>query len=120
MWQEIAEIFDKHGCVNITESKGRHRLQVVVTKSDKEFLTELRDEVGMGIVTENDWRMVTMDAERFLRAIRPYSAVKKDQIDVALDFRDTIGRSGNFGRKGLTSTVKDQRDKLMYKLRELK
>lgn len=120
MWEYMAGWFDSNGCVNITESKGRHRLQVVVTKSDEGFLNELRDMVGMGIVSKNDWRMVTQEAENFLRSVEPYSIRKKDEIEVALKFRDTIGRPSNFGRRGLTGSVKEERDKLMEELRRLK
>lgn len=120
VWAYLSGYFDGDGCVNITESGGRHRLQVVMTKKDEGFLGRLKNATGMGIVNSGSWRMVTQEAEDFLRKIHPYSIAKKPEIEVALRFRETIGRTGNFGRKGLTKSIKEQRDELMYELQGLK
>jgi hypothetical protein len=58
------------------------------------------------------------DAETFLKRIRDFSIVKRDQIDTAIQFRDTFKE--NPRKRKLDPAVKTQRDLLTIKLKAIK
>jgi len=121
IWAYMAGYFDGDGCVNITKSSGRHRLQIVLTKKDDEFLNTLRRSVGnLGSVSGGCWRIVTQEAEDFLHGIYPYVVKKREQVETALEFRSSIGRPGNLSGSGLTNSIIEERDELMIRLQLLK
>jgi hypothetical protein len=84
-------------------------------KNDEGFLREISREIQMGAVKNNTLRIVTKQAESFLRGIAPYSRRKNRAIGLALEYRDTIGKHGD----SLTDDIKKKRLELMEALQAL-
>lgn len=129
-----AGFFDGEGCVRIQKESVQRRLnlhyllQVIVVNTDPAPLDALSEWFG-GNVHRRDrtdghktlwwWELGSAAAERFLRAIRPYSIVKCEQIDLALEFRATFDPS--YPKKlGLTSDILDCRERQRLILASLK
>lgn len=94
-----AGFFDGEGSVGIYVRSRKHRvskrelyeLRVIVTQKDPAPLELFREAFGGYSRTSTSgcakWCASSRVAERFLLAIRPYSVVKAEQIDVALAFQ---------------------------------
>lgn len=68
------------------------------------------------------WALSTKAAAEFLATIRPYSIVKREEIDIALAFQATFDRDKiNLGRRGfplIPDAVRQERYGLMIAMRE--
>jgi hypothetical protein len=126
----FAGFFDGEGCVTIgrgvTQYKGRigHWVLVQVTNTDPRPIQALHDAFA-GHMFRDDrrrgnerpcyrWQANSRVACRFLEAIRPYSRIKAEQIDVALAFQETLR-----WRRRTTETIAE-RDTFAAKLKLLK
>lgn len=91
----FAGFFDADGCVNATaqESYRVSNIRVTVANIHRGVLEHFRDEFDGNIYHQRThiggwfkWVANGHGALKFLRAIEPYSIVKRDQIIVALQF----------------------------------
>jgi hypothetical protein len=106
----LAGIVDSEGCIYIVlrrDSKtrrARHTMDVVIVQSHEQFLLYWQRKTGIGAVYEHDpkgayqWRISSKQAETFLRSILKFMMVKRDQAEIALRFRETVGKRGGDGR----------------------
>ena len=123
-----AGLFDGEGSVCITyspaNSRGNrvHKLHVLVINTDLRMLNWLQTRFG-GHIKEQakgplsrricwNWQPGALQAETFLRSIRPYSIGKSAQIDVALAFRSTVTRS----RRPVGAAIEAERQKMRHEL----
>lgn len=105
-----------------------HVLDVKIGQNDRRPLDLLKNTFG-GCVYFSDrksskyseelkrfwlWDVASLKAEVFLRAIAPFSRVKKEQIKIALKFRDTF--TGNPAGAGIDPAVFKKRSALREKL----
>lgn len=106
----LAGFVDGEGCITINGHRTRefytYSLRVIITQADRAMLERLRKRTGIGSIYRNTaerhvwmWAIVGKEAETFLRAIYPYMDIKKDQADVALQFRATVSNA-DFPRAG--------------------
>lgn len=103
--QWAAGFFDGEGSVSVLRRvRGgfiEHMLAVAVGQNDQRPLLALRDEYGGSQCNSKTpsgcwrWRIHGGQAEAFLRRIRPYSIVKAEQIDLALEIRALVGKPGS-------------------------
>ena len=136
--QYIAGFFDGEGCVNIRRQKMRYyQCQVIMPQCDLSILEEMRNLTGgLGRLheskkqpTENNrasriwtWNMQGPMVEEFLRLIYPWVRVKRDEVELALEFfehKRYVGQGGK-GRNKLSQGVLDVREGYYAKMRELK
>jgi len=124
----LAGFFDGEGCIYIqhntarrVDRKGMHlrnsyQLQVTITQNDKEVLQEIQS-VFRGQVYRHHgrrcyrWRACSLTALPFLIAIQPYVKIKKDQVDYAIKFLETI-REHNLGSQRISDDIVAYRAKL--------
>jgi hypothetical protein len=109
--QWAAGFFDGEGSVSILRrTRGgfiEHMLAVAVGQNDQRPLLALRDAYGGSQCNSKTpsgcwrWRIHGGAAEAFLRRIRPYSIVKADQIDLALELRALVGAPGQRMKPGV-------------------
>ena len=103
----LAGFFDEDGCVNIAVNSSdknaatqTHYLQVILAQANEAFLRKWRDRLNIGSlhkVQPNEktvkqcwsWRIFNREAEWFLRMILPYVDMKRQQVEIALEFRKT-------------------------------
>lgn len=128
----IAGFFDGEGCISSTSQyiKGKYEMfprvsiQITITQKDK-YILELVQNIYGGEISEKGsgchvLRIVGKgNMKRFLTAIYPYSICKKEQIELALSFIETI-REENLGCKPLPVCIHEQRGDIHNKLKELK
>lgn len=113
--QWAAGFFDGEGSVSINRRNSRtpqHDLSVQVSQKQRPPLDELYIQHG-GTIGQTKtpagcwrWRLAGRKAEEFLIRIRPYVLVKRDVIDIAIDFRKTVVGTG----KRLPFGVTNQRE----------
>jgi len=102
--QWAAGFFDGEGSVSLLRRKRggfiEHMLAVAVGQNDQRPLLALKAAYGGSQCNSKTpsgcwrWRLHGAEAEAFLRRIRPYSIVKADQIDLALELRALVGKPG--------------------------
>lgn len=128
-----AGLLDGEGSIQINPSHSRNggkcywNLTVQVSSSCESVLRELCDSWGQGAITSwkprgkysyrrsFNWRIYSHDAEVFLRTVEPYLRIKRENAQVALEFRKHVG----FKKGQLTPEVSKTRNDLAMKLREL-
>lgn len=103
----FAGLFDGEGCVLINKSKPKanqnpcYTLHVVVAMVDRRPLDLLVKTYGVGTIYDAHYGRLTLSpafqmkaaangAAKFLRAIRPYTIIKSDEIDIALAFQEHV------------------------------
>lgn len=113
-----AGLFDGEGCVLIHKLRGvptTIRCQLCQKGS---FIIRLAKSYWGGAIAKrnqegNYWNWVIdgSGAERFLKAIRPYSVIKRTQIECALEYYTMFKMGGTAIRKGkkLTNEAKEKR-----------
>lgn len=101
-----AGIFDGEGCVMISRQRNTFFLSVRVTSTDRPILDWLLNNFGglVNVQTPNKhvktcrpcwyWAIHSRSASIFLSRIAPFSVIKKDQIELALEFQSRIGPRG--------------------------
>ena len=137
-----AGFFDGEGCVLVSRHKNKfslggfnHHLSMTIAQQDRRPLELLcqafggtyersgwrYDENGNVLDKGRDrgvlrWKLVGRKAMEFLAAIEPYSVVKKDQINVALQFPYFDGPP----KSGVPLHVLEERERIRLALRELR
>jgi len=119
----LAGIVDGDGSISIakcTRYKGRCRywLQLNVTNCSKELVEWIKDRYGGTIQTKTPttkgraiyrWCLANQNAEYLIEELVDYLIVKKDQAYVALEFRNTYGKT-DYRQGGLSQDIIDMRD----------
>jgi hypothetical protein len=103
--QWAAGFFDGEGSISVVRRKRggfiEHHLSVQVGQNDQRPLIAMRDEYGGSQCNSKTpsgcwrWRIHGVPAGEFLKRIRPYSIVKAEQIDLALELRALVGKPGS-------------------------
>lgn len=103
-----AGIIDGEGCISIRKCGPYYALSVVVGQSGKTVPAILKKlkvtyggSVGNAMLDPRGgrqpkwhWQVVAKTAEDFLRAIQPHLVGKKAQADLALKYRELVGKPG--------------------------
>lgn len=122
-----AGFFDGEGCISI--AKGSHSqhpttLRVMLSQRNPEVLQVIQEWFDSGKIIEkqkkgrptHELQFFGEDAEQFVRLILPYAVVKKEQLEVGLEFRSLrVGRNGTITKKNSA-----RRFFLFTRIRELK
>jgi hypothetical protein len=123
---------DGEGSIQINSStngsgKSYWGLTVQVSGNCGEVLTELRNEWNLGSVTKwrakgakegrhsYNWRLYSKEAETLLNALLPHLRIKRQQAEVALNFRTFVAA----GRGSLTAEMSAQRNALALQMKTL-
>ncbi len=104
----LAGLFDGEGCVGILFKKNKgnkaacFKLQCSVTSTDKSILEWAKETTGLGCLYERkkipkrrvtyQWLFCGFGAEQILRVLLPHSRIKREQIELALEFRTLMQR----------------------------
>lgn len=118
-----AAFIDGEGCVGIKRSKGirpkrgsvspEYRVYILAANTHKGVIDWMQDKFGGSIGFQAKgycknglerkicyrWRIASSSAITFLRLIRPYMIVKKDQADICFMFQTSVKNLG--GRKSI-------------------
>lgn len=124
-----AGFFDGEGCVSV-HSRGRQWsvLKASISNTDLPVLEDFKGRFGGGIYRGSSrrgvkpwwkWEATSKAAANFLETILPYSKIKAEQIEVALEFQDTMGTDHN-SRKPVTDDVLQLRESIRLRLKEMK
>lgn len=97
----ISGFFDGEGSIGIG-GPGNNQVIVRLGQNIIDPLEEIRSIYG-GTITEDkrgkyigyQWKITSRNAKEFLQDILPHSIIKKKQIQIGLDFIETIGKSKN-------------------------
>lgn len=121
-----AGIIDGEGCIRITRNTDRGPMvRVHVTNTNKALTDMLKDTFG-GYVREEKkrylprakirhvWEVSAKQAEVFLRLVKPYLLLKREQAEVALLLRETVGN-----RSSVSNQVKQDREELFARMKTL-
>lgn len=111
----LSGLFDGEGCVNLTKCKSKSKaweydfhLRALITNSNIEVIHWAHDITGIGCIFRYEkahnkkwkpvhrWVVCTKECLDFLEAIRPYSIIKRDVIDLAVSLRQN--RRGGYPR----------------------
>jgi hypothetical protein len=131
----FAGLFDGEGCVRIEihklknpkrQNQMRDHLEVVIGNTYLPVLEECKALFG-GHVKKGGksnkqcwhWKVSSLSAARFIREILPYSRIKKDQIEVALEYVRLFKKKA-IGNKGISEKEKEQRIAYAKRLSEMK
>jgi hypothetical protein len=126
-----AGFFDGEGCVSIRYDSrcDSHILKVSIANTDRRILDELADIFGGAIcgpyqkkehhVPWYSWELQGRNAVPFLEAIRPYSRIKREQIELAFKIIETYSYKPGRGHK-LPEHIKLIRKTLAEQIRNLK
>ncbi len=118
----LAGIVDGEGCINIVKyhkgNRYRYRLQLRVINTNKELVEWIRDRWGGWIISRErdskrrtvyEWSIHNLAAGELLEDMIDYLIVKRDQANVALDFRATLNTT-QYKQGGLSQELIDTRD----------
>ena len=140
-WAFLAGFIDGEGCIAVYENKGRSGYMQVsfsirAANCDPRIIEWLKDRFGGGTTKRGGaragsgrwreaytWYALNRRAATIMRAIRPYTVIKGEQIDLALKFRETYGaaRDPVTGRNGSVPThVRAARAVLLADIKALK
>ena len=100
----IAGFFDGEGMVRLNKALIKdqiyYSLQTVIVNTDIRPLIQMQSKYGGTIAARKKgkehhkiayrWRLTTNDAENFLRKIYKFIIVKKEQVDIALEYQEYI------------------------------
>lgn len=125
----IAGFIDGEGCITILKNKkgkysSYYALTLTIAQADKLALEDLSAIIGGGKIYKSkstDTHFLTFapnDSIFLLKEIRPYLRYKKDQADLAIEFREktTFERSG----QKLDDDVSRLREYYFVRMKELK
>ena len=123
----IAGFFDAEGYVGVKYNRttGYHGFHVTLTNNHKNILVEIQSQFSGGLIAPKTYglksgkeawvlSLYSEKAMRFLRAIHPYTVVKKDQVTLALTY--PLGSINT----PVTNGVKGVRQDIMDRLKEMK
>lgn len=110
----VAGFFDGEGCVMIHRRKRstnfiEHYVTAVIGQKNIEPLKAIQAQFG-GVLTKlttsgcYQWRAHGGTAEYFYRAIRPYLRLKGQEVDCALEVRNTVKSQGTRLKPGVWNT----------------
>ena len=117
----LAGIVDGEGCINIVkyhkDNRYRYRLQLRVINTNKELIDWIKERWGGYIYSKQkpklrtvyEWYVSDEAAEHLLCDLLNYLIVKRQQANIALDFRATYGKI-YYKHEGLSQEVIDMRD----------
>lgn len=117
----LAGIVDGEGCINIVkyhkENRYRYRLQLRVINTNRELVDWIKERWGGWITSRNrgsqrtvyEWIVTDQAAEDMLAEMNGWLIVKRDQANIALDFRATYGKI-QYKQGGLSQDTIDMRD----------
>lgn len=127
-------LFDGEGSVMITAAANTrgvryHRLQLSLTSTSMPVLAWLKEHFG-GMITahraeqgnwrsSSRWQANSQDAEDFLESIYPWSIIKKAQIEIAFQLRETKLVKGAPGTNPMTADLYERREQLRMALKVL-
>jgi len=127
-----AGFFDGDGCVSILKhnrdgASTIYSLHVSIRQKRRTHLDKLREKWDfLGSIHENrykyrtyEWVIRSAKAEKFLRSILPYAQIKKDQIEIALEFRETFPHHKGQGKRLDDETLK-RRENYYQLLQQMK
>jgi hypothetical protein len=134
-----AGLFDGEGCVDIFKasvSKASKNpsflLRVVITQKQGLIMNWLKDNFGGNVQMSKRkdnyiyrWDIRSQQAKHFLILIQPYVIIKKEQVDLAIEYEDRKGKyletlKGFRGFRQLTKEEVDWRNSMQKKLSDLK
>lgn len=132
-----AGLLDGEGSIQINPSKNGAKavksywaLSVQISTVGVDFLEPICAEWGLGRCTYwksrgsrpgrrvCNWRLYALEAEAFLRAVQPYLRLKREHVQVALEFRSLITPE-SCKRGGLSPETSERRGILARRMREL-
>lgn len=126
----IAGFFDGEGCIYINNKT--HRLRVCITNTNYYILKQFKEMFGGSIYKRQlrklknnrgyckqifQWSIEFNNALRFLECIQPYTIVKKEQIELAIKYRNRINPSN--GGKPLSNEEKYIRESYIKQIKKL-
>ena len=124
--QWIAGFFDGEGSVSILRRKRggfiEHMLAIQLGQNDRTPLDMVCAQFEGSVCNSKTpsgcwrWRAHGGTAEKFLKAIRPHSIVKREQISLALELRTLIGAPGRRVLPG----VWEQKEAIWKRLQQVK
>lgn len=135
--QYIAGLFDGEGCIHCSKQwiKGKYEkyprvnMQISIANTNKKVLVylqafynfgSLKIHKGSGCKQCWSWRITgRFNMLKFLNSIYDYSIIKKDEIDMAIQFCNTL-RTENFGCLPLNKDEHILRGEIYEKLRKRK
>jgi len=123
----LAGFFDGEGCVYLQCDKRKravYGLQIMLTQNDESILREVQLEFGGTVYLHKGqrcyrWRITSAPALSFLNAIQPYVRIKKEQVDLAIEFIGTL-RKENLGSIPVDGLISGRRFQIHNRLKELK
>jgi hypothetical protein len=126
----LAGFFDGEGCVylqsmtRVNRRLPRYCLQISITQNDRFILEEIQKEFGGQVYLHKGrrcyrWRITGMASLPFLQAVCPYVRIKKDQVDLAIEFVASM-RKANLGPVSMGDEVNERRFFIHNRLKELK
>lgn len=130
----LAGVLDSDGCVSLGSYRTRngsidYRVQVVISKTDQEFLQWVQATLDYGSINYQEnadsaypscyqWRVSQAKAETFLRMVLPYLRVKKRKAELALRLRELMLPVGGRGSP-LSEDLKFLRDAVLREFKRL-
>jgi hypothetical protein len=128
----LAGFFDGEGCITSSSvyQKGKYEIfprvyiQISITQKDRNILEKIQNEYGGTIHKDNKncfHLRITgkKNMKNILLSIYPYSICKKEQIELALEFIETM-REENLGCKALSNSIHEDRERIHSGLKLLK
>ena len=99
----LAGLLDGEGCIGVSKSKSKnklheydYRLRVIITNSHYPTICWLKEITGIGCAYKykkahnpkwnvvHRWQVVAEQARDYLKAVRPYTIIKSDVIDLCM------------------------------------
>lgn len=136
-----AGFFDGEGCVLVSERKSSasyassFQLYTSVTQQDPAALYALKERFGGNVTPDKTavkgydrkrgsflcwrWKATSAEAFSFLQAIEPYAIVKKEQIQVALQWPDP-GKQYRGTYNPIPDDIRAAREGIMHALRDIR
>lgn len=129
----IAGFMDGEGSIGIyrkknnSDSKYYYRLGITIGNSDYEVLKWICDNLGIGKIylkkkyeerfkNQYHWQVAGKEAEQFLQLIYPFLHIKKEECEIALEFRKLT----SIKIKKISKENYMKREELAFKLSEIK
>lgn len=135
----FAGMIDGDGCITISKHRSPktptpiYNLRLLLSQSDKHYLEWLVSKLGTGRIYKREkmsgnlpynkpgyqLHVIGKDLDTLLGKLLPHVIIKKEQIQVALDFRKTFDYPKMEGKR-LHQSVIDERERYKLLLSELK
>jgi LAGLIDADG DNA endonuclease family protein len=119
----LAGFFDGEGCVSIGNNCGCINIHVSITQSNLLILEAIASKFGGGpYVQDKRYRKIAYSlqwggkaSQRVLEYIKDHVIIKKDRVDLALEFLSGVGKTG----QRVTGSENTRRKELGAKIRQL-